>query len=140
MVDATKARAKYLLDNYKLTIEQWDIIDAYQNHVCFVCGQPNPNGRRLSTDHRWSDGLIRGLLCSRCNPILGKLENTFIRYGLHKVEGITMAGILARLAVYLRYPPAPQALGMDVFGYPGKTGTKKHRKLLKKLSKEKAKR
>ena len=139
MKDAIKARAKYLKDNYKLTIEQWDIIDAYQNHVCFACGQPNANGKRLSTDHRHGDGLIRGLFCAKCNPLLGKLENAFVRYGLHKIIGVTLIGLISRLVLYLSSPPATQALGEEVFGYPGKTGTKKHRKLLKKMAKQKRK-
>ena len=139
MRDQIKARAKYLKDNYKLTIEQWDIIAAFQGYVCFACGQPNKDGRRLATDHRHSDGLIRGLLCAKCNALLGKLENAFVRYGLHKIEGITLIGLVSRLLLYLRCPPATQALGLEIFGYPGKTGTKKHRKLLKRIAKQKRK-
>lgn len=138
MKDATKTRAKYLRDNYKLTIEQWDIIDAFQHGVCFLCGKPNASGKRLSTDHRHSDGLIRGLLCAKCNPLLGKLENAFVRYGLHKIAGVTLVGLISRLVLYLSSPPATEALGKETFGYPGRTGTKKHRKLLKRLAKKKS--
>lgn len=139
MKDAAKARAKYLLDNYKLTVEQWAIIEAFQKGVCFLCGKLNADGKRLATDHRHSDGLIRGLLCAKCNALLGKLENAFVRYGLHKITGITLIGLISRLVLYLSSPPATQALGGETFGYPGKTGTKKHRKLLRKLAKQKRK-
>jgi len=107
--------------------------------VCFFCGKINADGRRLATDHRHSDGLIRGLLCAKCNALLGKIENAFVRYGLHKIAGLTLQHLVLRIFIYLTNPPATQALGKEVFGYSGKTGTKKHRKLLKRLSKEKAK-
>jgi hypothetical protein len=131
-----KARAKYLLDNFKLTPEEWDKIAAYQLYVCWVCGLPNASNKRLSTDHDHdNEGEVRGLLCSRCNPLLGKLENAFKRYGLHKLPGITLIGILKGLLRYLESPPARAALGRIHLGYKGRIGTKAHRKLLKKLAK-----
>jgi hypothetical protein len=131
-----KARAKRLMDNYKLTIAQWDKIALHQKGVCWGCGEPEPvKGRRLSTDHDWETGLVRGLLCSRCNPILGKLERAFRRYGLHKVPGLTQLQVLENLANYLKCPPAVSALGAPHYGWPGRTGTIKHRKMLRKLAK-----
>lgn len=136
MASNEKARAKRLLDNYKLTVEQWDAISAYQNHVCYACHQPEPvKGRRLAVDHDHTTGLVRGLLCSRCNPVLGKLERAFKRYGLSKVEGLTIVLWFTRTARYVGDPPATKALGMNHFGYTGRTGTKKHRAMLKKLKK-----
>lgn len=131
-----KARAKRLMDNYKITVEQYDAILAYQDGVCYACRQPEPvKGRRLSVDHDHGSGLIRGLLCSRCNPLLGKIENAFKRYGLGKVVDLTVAALLTRLAVYVQYQPATKALGMLHFGYPGRTGTKAHRARLRKEKK-----
>jgi hypothetical protein len=83
-------------------------------------------------DHDHTTGLIRGLLCSRCNPLLGKIENAYKRYGLGKVMWLTVKAILMRFGVYLDQPPATKALGMEHFGYTGRTGTKKHRTLLRK--------
>jgi hypothetical protein len=124
------------MDNYKLTIEQSDAIDAYQKGLCAVCGRPeHVPGRRLANDHAHLDGLIRGHLCSQCNPLLGKLENAFIRLGLHKVPGLDFVQIVENLAAYVKNPPATAALGQPKFGYPGKTNTKKHRKMLTKLRK-----
>ncbi len=131
-----RARAKRLLDNYKLTIEQYDAIFAYQNGVCYACGQPEPvKGRRLSVDHCHKTGLVRGLLCSRCNPLLGKIENAYKRYGLGKVSGLTVAILLEFLTNYVKFPPAVKALGMEHFGYTGRTGTKTHRALLRRQAK-----
>ena len=127
-----KARARHLQDNYNLTIEQSDAIEEYQGNVCWVCGRPEhvPN-RRLATDHAHTDPpLIRGKLCSQCNPLLGKLENAFIRLGLHKA-GLNFVQIVERLAAYVKNPPAVAALGKEVFGYR-RPGTQKHRKFLKR--------
>ena len=128
-----RARAKRLWDNYKLTIEQYDAILAYQGGVCCACHQSEPvKGRRLSVDHDHITGLIRGLLCSRCNPIIGKLENAYRRYGLGKVSDLSVQILAARIAAYLLESPATRALGAPHFGYPGRTGTKKHRARLRK--------
>lgn len=139
-MESEKARAKRLFDNYNLTIEESDKIDAYQKDVCWVCGRPEPVvGRRLSTDHSHLSGLIRGKLCSRCNPILGKLENAFVRLGMHKIPGISFVRIVEKLADYVKNPPAVAALGREVFGWAGKVGTIRHRKFLKLRRKSKIK-
>lgn len=128
-----RARAKRLLDNYKLTVEQYDAILAYQGGVCYVCHQAEPvKGRRLSVDHCHTTGLVRGLLCSRCNPIIGKLENAYKRYGLGKVTTLTVQILATRVGAYLWDPPATKALGKQHFGYIGRTGTKTHRARLRK--------
>lgn len=124
------------MDNYRLTVAQFDAILAYQGGVCYVCQCPEPvKGRRLSVDHDHDTGEIRGLACSRCNPLLGKIENAFKRYGLGKVLGLTVAIVVQRLAQYLALPPARIALGMQHIGYTGRTGTKKHRARLRKEKK-----
>jgi Recombination endonuclease VII len=132
---AQRAWAKRLWDNYKLTPEQWQKIYDHQGGVCYICGRPeHVAGRRLAVDHSHLDGLIRGLLCSKCNPLLGKLENAFVRLGMKK-DGLNLVAIVLRIALYVKSPSATEALGAPVYGYAGRTGTKKHRKMLKKLRK-----
>jgi len=130
------ARAKRLWDNYKLTIAQYNAMFAFQGGVCYTCHHPEPvKGRRLSVDHDHNTGLVRGLLCSRCNPIIGKLENAYKRYGLGKVIGLDVKTLVTRIASYLWQPPATKALGMEHFGYTGRTGTKAHRARLRREAK-----
>ena len=129
-MSAEKARAKRLWDNYGLTVEEWETILEFQRGVCFICGKKQKSGKRLATDHRHSDGLARGLLCSQCNRLLGRIEATF---------GINIIELLSRVVEYLLGPPAVAALGRQVFGYAGRTGTKKHRKFLKRLKVRKEK-
>lgn len=128
-----KARAKRLMDNFKLTPEKYDAIYQHQGGVCYGCGQPEPvKGRRLSVDHDHETGEVRGLLCSRCNPVLGKLERAFKRYGLAKVAGLIFSVWFSRMGRYLHAPPAREALGGPHFGYKGHIGTKAHRKRIQR--------
>lgn len=131
-MESEKARAKRLKDNYNLTLEESDRIDAYQKNVCWVCGRPERvAGRRLAVDHSHVSALIRGKLCSQCNPLLGKLENAFVRLGMRNA-GLNFVQIVARLALYISKPPAVEALGKEIFGWAGKTGTKRHRAFLRR--------
>lgn len=127
-----KARARRLWDNYKLTLEDYDKILAFQGGVCWACHRPEPvKGRRLSVDHDHATGLVRGLLCSRCNPVLGKIERAFVRYGLGKVLGLAYSEWIRRIAMYALHHPATAALGHPHYGYKGHVGTKAHRKRIR---------
>jgi hypothetical protein len=126
-----KRREAFLKQAFTITPSEWELISAHQRGVCFVC-ERRPVGRRLATDHCHSTGLLRGLLCNRCNALLGKIENNFKRFGLHKIPNMTVVRALLKFSLYLQKPPATEALGHQVFGYPGKIGTKAYRKWVKK--------
>ena len=118
-------RQKLLKKLYRLAEDEWNLIEAFQNKVCFICRKPNKSGNRLSTDHSHTTGLIRGLLCSSCNRVLGKIEDPrFWRDNL--------IARLERLLEYLKHPPAVEALGKEIYTFPGKFNTKRHRDWLKK--------
>lgn len=109
------ARAKYLMDNFKLTVEQWQKIWDYQGGLCAICKRPL---KKANTDHAHDSGLCRGLLCPRCNRALGRFGDSLL--------------LILAAAKYLTNPPAVAALGGAHYGYPGRIGTKKHRKMLRK--------
>jgi hypothetical protein len=115
-----KARAKRLKDFFNLTEEEWDKINAYQKGVCFICGRVEKSGNRLATDHCHKTGRIRGLLSCHCNRLLGKIER------LWTIDDIQ------RAIEYILHPPAVKALGREVFTFPGRLGTKRHKLYLKK--------
>lgn len=70
-------------------------LHAKQNGCCVICGekeQLDSKGRGLHMDHDHFSGNIRGLLCARCNLMIG--------YARDKPH------ILRRGADYLEQPPA----------------------------------
>jgi hypothetical protein len=69
-------RANDLMRSFGLTVEQYDKMHSDQNGVCAICSQPERSIRGgkvkfLAVDHCHYTGEIRGLLCSKCNPMLG---------------------------------------------------------------------
>jgi hypothetical protein len=54
---------------------------ALQRGLCAICGRPPTTTRRnlspvLDRDHDHKTGYVRGLLCRRCNILVGWLEST----------------------------------------------------------------
>ena len=71
---------KYQLRSYYgITLEDYDRILSAQNGVCAICHagiSNNGNGSRyLNVDHDHKLNVVRGLLCRRCNVLLGYLES-----------------------------------------------------------------
>lgn len=62
---------------YGITIKQYNEMLAKQKGVCAICEgcekstAPSGKTRPLALDHCHSTGMVRGLLCSRCNRALG---------------------------------------------------------------------
>jgi hypothetical protein len=74
-------KRKYLKSNLKkftgLTLEQFDEILKRQNGVCAICGKTEEiNGQRLSVDHCHTTGMVRGLLCFKCNFMIGQANDS----------------------------------------------------------------
>ena len=44
---------------------------AAQEGVCAICKRLNVNGKELNVDHCHVTKIFRGLLCDRCNLVLG---------------------------------------------------------------------
>ncbi|HET9280341.1 MAG TPA: endonuclease domain-containing protein [Candidatus Angelobacter sp.] len=120
-----RARAKRLWDSYGLTIEQWETVNTAQKGVCWICSRPSKSGKRLNSDHRHLDGMFRGLLCSVCNRLLGRIERAY-------PKETNIIHIVGMIFAYLKDPPASGILGKSIFGYAGRIGTKKHRQFIKK--------
>lgn len=64
-----------LAKQYGLTREQYDTMAAGQKGLCAICGRP-PSLRLLEVDHDHATGRIRGLLCRKCNVLIGYLETS----------------------------------------------------------------
>jgi hypothetical protein len=87
-----KAGNRY--SGFRLTQPQFDAMLAQQNNSCKLCERNftlMPKSRNgvspINVDHDHKSGRVRGLLCKRCNMVLGCLE--------------TVPGITDRIALYL---------------------------------------
>ena len=56
---------------FGVTHDEFLALFAAQGGVCAICGNGNDGARQLSIDHDHGTGAVRGLLCDRCNPMLG---------------------------------------------------------------------
>jgi hypothetical protein len=51
--------------------KQRDALGMLQNHKCGICGKDESLFKnKLSVDHNHKTGLVRGLLCYRCNKFI----------------------------------------------------------------------
>ncbi|HLA13988.1 MAG TPA: endonuclease domain-containing protein [Gemmatimonadaceae bacterium] len=66
-----------------------------QGAQCAICEDEN-GGKELDVDHDHATGRVRGLLCRRCNIVLGMVD----RVSIEKVVG------------YLAHPPAERFLDL----------------------------
>jgi len=112
-------RARRLWLVFNLLPEEYTRIVNYQGGGCAICKKEPPKGKSLAVDHSHASGLIRGALCWPCNRLLGAARDN--------------RELLFHAASYLTSPPAIQALGHPQYGLTGRVGTKKQRRILKRL-------
>jgi len=62
-----------------------------QNFLCYMCSTDlsNSNTKNIHLDHDHETGLIRSVLCARCNRIQGKVEKLYNRYTPKDVKSDT---------------------------------------------------
>lgn len=72
-----------LMAHYNLPLEDFNKMLKAQNFVCKTCKEPEKvkhhlTGitKALAVDHCHKTGKIRGLLCQRCNRVLGKVQDS----------------------------------------------------------------
>lgn len=92
------------LKRFGLTFENYQQMLEAQNGVCKICGKPEKSKRkdklkRLAVDHDHKTKHLRGLLCSKCNMLIGLAQDNiqtlesaikYLKYG--RIHGI-MFGI-----------------------------------------------
>lgn len=65
------ARKRSLKCLYGITLDKYNEILNSQGGVCAICKGVNKTGKSLFVDHDHKTGKVRGLLCHRCNIVLG---------------------------------------------------------------------
>lgn len=66
-----KQRDLKLRRAYGISLQDYNEFSAFCGNVCGICSKPCPSGRKLAVDHDHSNGVVRGLLCIKCNKGLG---------------------------------------------------------------------
>lgn len=64
-----------LHSRFGITVDEYDQLVALSDGRCAICGESESRDRRLSLDHDHRTGRIRGFLCSRCNLVLGQVDD-----------------------------------------------------------------
>lgn len=85
-----------LKKKFNISFQDYEKMLMAQNGVCKVCLKPESQLHpisgtpyMLSVDHCHRTGKIRGLLCNRCNRVLGMVDdNTNILQGLIEYLGV----------------------------------------------------
>ncbi len=67
-------RRVHLRKKFGLTPDDYERMLAEQGGGCAVCGDP-PDKTALHVDHCHDTGVVRGLLCFRCNAAIGNLRD-----------------------------------------------------------------
>lgn len=76
----SEKKDNWLRKKYGISLEEYLQLATDQDGVCAICLKPEPvKNRQLAVDHNHETGKVRGLLCSRCNPALGYLEDDPLR-------------------------------------------------------------
>lgn len=90
-----RGRAAHLRRKFGMSPEQYAVRLSDQGGMCRICGAVPRPGRALPVDHDHSTGKVRGLLCDRCNRLIGLAGDD--------------PAVLTAAARYLAGPDAPAA-------------------------------
>ena len=65
----------HIQKKFGITSELYAEMLDLQGGACAICKGLNPSGKRLSIDHCHKTGRVRGLLCVKCNTVLGQADD-----------------------------------------------------------------
>jgi hypothetical protein len=77
-------RDKYLQETYGITEADYQMKLDSQNYRCALCGKDETTFKvKLNVDHNHKTGVVRGLLCYRCNKFIVGRHNLYSAQSLH---------------------------------------------------------
>jgi len=79
--NAERYRNYRLMKGFGISSVEYDKKLRKQKHGCAICCKPCTSGKNLAVDHCHKSGVIRGLLCSKCNLGLGLFKDDTILLG-----------------------------------------------------------
>lgn len=73
-----RQRNAMMKSRYGLTGRQYNALLKKQGGVCAICGNKSNHKTQkyLHIDHNHSTGIVRGLLCIRCNTVIGSCKES----------------------------------------------------------------
>lgn len=64
------------LKRFGLTPDDYASLAQMNDGTCWICNEPEKiAGRGLAVDHCHTTGAVRGLLCTRCNQVIGRMRD-----------------------------------------------------------------
>jgi hypothetical protein len=67
---------RYLIKKkYGITLEEWELLFENQGRVCKICGTSESGKHDWNTDHCHESKKVRGILCNKCNLLLGHAKD-----------------------------------------------------------------
>lgn len=75
--DPDKRKDQHLRRKYNISLNDYTLMLEQQNYKCWVCDAEHGQTRTqaLNVDHDHTTGEVRGLLCNRCNFVLGEVKD-----------------------------------------------------------------
>lgn len=122
-----KAKDARLRREFHITLAMLNKVWDLQDRRCYICRRSKgKDGKPLliAVDHDHITGEVRGLLCWQCNKAIAVLTNQD-----NARDGASRA---YNMHLYLEKPPFSREYGR-IYTAPGRVGTKKRAKLLKKM-------
>jgi recombination endonuclease VII len=83
---------------YRLTASQFAALLESQAQACAICRRPFGGSERPNVDHNHQSGKIRGILCVRCNSLIGMVSDNqvtllaaadYLERSVQRVSGVT---------------------------------------------------
>ena len=73
--DPRRKRAAWATHGIDMTVDRYNEMSLSQKGKCLICGVHQKDlKQKLSVDHNHATGEVRGLLCYRCNLMVGNVE------------------------------------------------------------------
>jgi hypothetical protein len=75
--DKVQTRERHLVRKYGVTLDDYNRMLKAQNGCCAICGAAESEQFKsvFQVDHCHATGAVRGLLCRKCNFVLGYLDD-----------------------------------------------------------------
>lgn len=70
-----QAKSRSIKHRYGITLDEYEAMLVKQNNRCYMCQHMFTSSKSTHLDHNHRTGAIRRMLCSRCNHIVGYVEN-----------------------------------------------------------------